>query len=222
MKNIVVLEDHPDVQQWVVQICKRVFPEGMVTAISTVSEVHSLNIGETDLMMVDLNLPDGRGDSVICYAKTKKPSVQCIVLTSFDDDEYLFSALKAGANGYLLKDQQEDELVSMLQGIVSDRPALSPLIAMKLLNQFHTIHQLGGQQFELPDDEGIEANLLHLTPRESEVLRMIAKGYSVKESAKLLDISHHTVSGYIKEIYRKLHVNSRAEAASLATRLGLS
>ncbi len=129
--------------------------------------------------------------------------------------------MKAGANGYLLKDQQEDELVAMLQGIVSDRPALSPLIAMKLLNQFHTINPLEGHRPDLNDAE-IEANLLHLTPRESEVLRLIAKGYSVKESAKLMDISHHTVSGYIKEIYRKLHVNSRAEAASLATRLGLN
>ena len=221
MKNIVVLEDHPDVQQWVVKLCKRVFPDAVVVGISTVSEVHALDICKTDLMMVDLNLPDGRGDSVISYIKARKASVQCIVLTSFDDDDYLFSALKAGANGYLLKDQQEDELVAMLQGIVSDRPALSPLIALKLLNQFHTTNPLEGHRPDLNDEE-IEANLLHLTPRESEVLRLIAKGYSVKESAKLMDISHHTVSGYIKEIYRKLHVNSRAEAASLATRLGLN
>jgi DNA-binding NarL/FixJ family response regulator len=131
------------------------------------------------------------------------------VLTSFDDDEYLFSALKAGANGYLLKDQNEDELISMLEGILSGKPALSPLVAIKLMQQFQK------------QDQASKSALLELTPREHEALTMIAKGFSVKESAKLMNISHHTVSGYIKEIYRKLHVNSRAEAAAFATRLGI-
>lgn len=210
MKNIIILEDHPDVQQWVIQLCKRVFPNAELTVTSTISEVLALKDHPADLVMVDLNLPDGRGDAIINHFKILNPSIQCIVLTSFDDDEYLFSALKAGANGYLLKDQNEDELISMLEGILSGKPALSPLVAIKLMKQFQL------------ENQSQEAVLLELTPRESEALAMIAKGYSVKESARLMDISHHTVSGYIKEIYRKLHVNSRAEAAALATRLGLN
>lgn len=209
MKNILILEDHPDIQKWVIQLCKRVFPRACITVTSTLAEVMALKDHPADLVMVDLNLPDGRGDTIIHHLKILNPSVQCVVLTSFDDDEHLFSALKAGANGYLLKDQNEDELISMLQGILSGRPALSPLVAIKLMKQF----QLA--------DQPKEAVLLELTPRESETLMMIAKGFSVKESARHMNISHHTVSGYIKEIYRKLHVNSRAEAAALATRLGL-
>jgi DNA-binding NarL/FixJ family response regulator len=210
VKNIIILEDHPDVQQWVIQLCKRVFPEAHLTVTSTISEATALKDQAVDLVLVDLNLPDGRGDSVIHHFKILNPSIQCIVLTSFDDDEYLFSALKAGATGYLLKDQNEDELINMLQGILSGKPALSPLVAIKLMKQFRL------------ENESKESMLLELTPREHEALKMIARGYSVKESAKLMNISHHTVSGYIKEIYRKLHVNSRAEAAALATRMGLN
>ena len=97
----------------------------------------------------------------------------------------------------------------MLEGILSGKPALSPLVAIKLMQQFQK------------QDQASKSALLELTPREHEALTMIAKGFSVKESAKLMNISHHTVSGYIKEIYRKLHVNSRAEAAAFATRLGI-
>lgn len=210
MKNIIILEDHHEIQQWVIQLCTKVFPETVLTVTSTISEAIALKDHPADLIMVDLNLPDGRGDAVIQHFKILNPNIQCIVLTSFDDDEYLFSALKAGANGYLLKDQNEEELIGMLQGILSGKPALSPLVALKLMKQFQAENQTK------------EAALLELTPRESEALTMIAKGYSVKESARLMEISHHTVSGYIKEIYRKLHVNSRAEAAALATRLGIS
>jgi DNA-binding NarL/FixJ family response regulator len=210
VKNIIILEDHHEIQQWVIQLCTKVFPEAVLTVTSTISEAIALKDHPADLIMVDLNLPDGRGDAVIQHFKILNPNIQCIVLTSFDDDEYLFSALKAGANGYLLKDQNEEELIGMLQGILSGKPALSPLVALKLMKQFQAENQTK------------EAALLELTPRESEALTMIAKGYSVKESARLMEISHHTVSGYIKEIYRKLHVNSRAEAAALATRLGIS
>lgn len=209
MNNILILEDHPDIQLWVEALCKRVFPCASIKVTSTIAEIIALNDYPADLVMVDLNLPDGRGDKAIRHLKILNPNVQCVVLTSFDDDEYLFAALKAGANGYLLKDQNEEELITMLQGILAGKPALSPLVAMKLMQQF---------QHKKPIED---ASLLELTPRESEALMMIAKGYSVKESARLMNISHHTVSGYIKEIYRKLHVNSRAEAAALATRLGV-
>lgn len=210
MKDIIILEDHHEIQQWVIQLCKKVFPDASLTVTSSISEVLSLKDHPAELILVDLNLPDGRGDTVIQHFKILNPNIQCIVLTSFDDDEHLFSALKAGANGYLLKDQNEDELLSMLQGIISGKPALSPLVALKLMQQFQV------------KEKSKESMLLELTPRENEALMMIAKGYSVKESARLMNISHHTVSGYIKEIYRKLHVNSRAEAAALATRLGVN
>ena len=210
MKDIIILEDHHEIHQWVIQLCKKVFPDASLTVTSSISEVLSLKDHPAELILVDLNLPDGRGDTVIQHFKILNPNIQCIVLTSFDDDEHLFSALKAGANGYLLKDQNEDELLSMLQGIISGKPALSPLVALKLMQQFQV------------KEKSKESMLLELTPRENEALMMIAKGYSVKESARLMNISHHTVSGYIKEIYRKLHVNSRAEAAALATRLGVN
>ena len=178
MNNILILEDHPDIQLWVEALCKRVFPCASIKVTSTIAEIIALNDYPADLVMVDLNLPDGRGDKAIRHLKILNPNVQCVVLTSFDDDEYLFAALKAGANGYLLKDQNEEELITMLQGILAGKPALSPLVAMKLMQQF---------QHKKPIED---ASLLELTPRESEALMMIAKGYSVKESARLMNISH--------------------------------
>lgn len=205
-----MLEDHPNIQQWVIKLCRKVFPHAVINAAGTVAEAVKAIDSKPDLLMADLNLPDGRGDTVIAKFKANNKATHCVVLTSFDDDNHLFSALKAGADGYLLKDQDDDELTEMLKGILIGKPPLSPLIAMKLMQQFKV------------DDPQDKADLLLLTPRENETLTMIAKGFSVKESAKFMGISHHTVSGYIKEIYRKLHVNSRAEAAALATKMGLS
>lgn len=210
LNKILILEDHPDVQCWVIQMCQAAFPRAEIKAVTKISDAIDLIHFMPDLLMADLNLPDGRGDYVISKFKAFRHEIACVVLTSFDDDEHLFSALKAGADGYLLKDQEESELLKMLKGIIKGSPPLSPNIALKLMHQF--------QPSELmPMNE-----LLALSSREKETLSFISKGYSAKETARFMDISPHTVSGYIKEIYRKLHINSRAEAASFALKYGLS
>jgi DNA-binding NarL/FixJ family response regulator len=138
--------------------------------------------------------------------KSQYPAALCVVTTIFDDAEHLLSALRAGADGYLLKDETEDEFIRQLAGILEGRPPLSASIARALLAQF----QPGKQEQEAT-----------LTQRETEILTFTAKGLSVKHAAELLGISYYTAAGYLKDVYRKLQVNSRAEATIKAMNLGL-
>jgi len=158
-----------------------------------------------DLALVDLGLPDGSGIDIIRAIKRQRPQSYCVVTTIFDDSDHLFSALHAGADGYLLKDELEQEFVHHLRGILEGRPPLSAAIARKVLSVFRPVA-----------DETVR-----LAPREEQVLTLIARGYSVRKVGEMLGISQHTVAGYLKTIYQKLQVNSRAEATLRAVDLGL-
>lgn len=160
-----------------------------------------------DLALVDLHLPDGSGIDVIRAILAGHPDCVTVVATIFDDDEHLFPALQAGAQGYLLKDQETAMLAAQLRGIGDGHPPLSPAIARRLLGYFQSPR--------------IEADATGLAARETEVLRHLAHGIRVAEIARLMGISHHTAAGYVKSIYRKLSISSRAEAALRAARLGL-
>ncbi len=159
-----------------------------------------------DLALIDLSLPDGSGVTLIEEINRRAPGTVCIVVTIFDNDLHLIPALRAGAQGYLLKDQSWQQIAQLLLGITEGRPPLSPAIARRLLAHFRP----QPQQFIAP-----------LTERETEVLALIAKGMTMAEAARLLGISPNTVAGYVKKIYRKLQVSSRAEAALTAHNLGL-
>jgi len=150
-------------------------------------------------------LPDGSGLEVIRRIAETAPETVVVVSSVFADDEHVFPALRAGARGYVLKDQSTEDLVPLLRGIVSGQPPLSPAITRRLLSFFGPA----------------EPNADTLTPREVEVLTLIAKGLANAKVAAVLGISPHTASGYVKEIYRKLSVSSRAEATLEAARRGI-
>ena len=149
----------------------------------------------------------------------------------YSDDDHLFPALQCGADGYLLKEDRFEVLVEELQKIVRGQPPLSPAIARRLLTHFRH----GGGDVHAPDSGfappsfntsrpvPIEKPLDHerLTPRESEVLTYLSKGFTIKEIASLMGIKWFTVNDHIKSIYKKLNVSSRAEAAVLASKQGL-
>lgn len=209
MKRILVLEDHPSVQEWVCSLLNAIFPNAMIhTAHSLESCEPHLGL-HPQLIMVDLNLPDGKGQELIARVKASMPETRCVVLTSFDDDESLFSSLRVGADGYLLKDQPESELKSCLQGIIDGKPPLSPAVAQRMM------------QFFQPAEQATHSDFERLAPREQETLKLISRGYTVKETAKAMELSPHTVNGYIKEAYRKLKIHSRAEAARFVMEQGL-
>lgn len=153
-------------------------------------------------------MPDGSGIDFIGELTGAQPDAYCIVTTIFDDDAHIFSALKAGAQGYLLKEQSTDRLVTQLRGIAQGEPPLSPAIARRMLRHFQT-----------PDSNHADPPV-KLSGREREVLMLVAKSYSRAEIADLLGITTNTTAGYIKTLYQKLNVSTRAEAALEAVRLG--
>ena len=199
-----VVDDLADVRAWLAEALGAAFPGIEVDAVASLAEAMARIEPPPQIALVDLGLPDGSGTQLIEALQKRGAGTLCIVATVFDDDAHLFPALRAGAQGYVLKDRDRDALAGMLRGIASGQPPLSSSIARRLLRHFQPMPQQAD-----------------LTPRETEVLRLTAKGLTLNEVAEALAISRHTVSGYLKDIYRKLSVGTRAEAALEAARRGL-
>lgn len=208
MQTGFILEDLPESQVWLSEALTQSFPGIAIdTAFSLGEAREKLQAGAMpDIALIDLGLPDGSGVELIEYIQRHSPATLCIVASIYHDDGHIFPALRAGARGYLLKDQPIAAIVAALTGIAGGQPPLSPAIARRMLSFFQP-----GPALPTPT----------LTERETDVLRLISKGMTQAETGRLLGISQHTVSGYVKELYRKLNVNSRAEAALLARDMGL-
>jgi DNA-binding NarL/FixJ family response regulator len=209
-RNAFILEDLPESQRWLGQALGQAFPGIVARTASSVREALRQLDGDLnpDIALVDLGLPDGSGVSVIEAIKKAQPDCICVVTSIYNDDAHVFPALRAGATGYLLKDQPVEVIVRALRGIADGTPPISPAIARRMLAFFQPNQGAAHTQFQL-------------TERETEVLRILAKGLTQSECARLLQLSPHTVSGYVKDLYRKLNVCSRAEAALVARELGL-
>ena len=212
MKTILLLEDLPEIRAWLKALVLQVFPDGQISESARVSDALSLvSAVKFDLALVDLGLPDGSGVAVVEKLRDTQADCQSVIVTIHDDDEHLFPALQAGAFGYILKEQARELITEQLQRISQGEPPLSPSIARRVIAYFAA--QAKPQQPDLLPH-------LALTERESEVLR-VAKGFTLPEIGVQLGLSRHTIADYVKQIYRKLNVSSRAEAALEAQRLGL-
>lgn len=211
-QHVLILEDLIEVNQWMKESVLSVFPHVVIeTAFDLQQARRALTSRHYDLALIDLSLPDGKGLEIIDWLHEHSPQTISIVVTIFEDDAYLFEAICHGAHGYLLKDLTEDVFQQHLRQLAYGIPAFSPAMTQKMLQyvkRHETIRQC--KQTELP-----------VTLREKQVLILLAKGLQSPEIAEQLQISQHTVISYIKGIYRKLHISSRAEAALLAQQYGL-
>lgn len=210
MKSGLVVEDLPATRRWLGEALAAAFPGIAVQSAATRAGGLAL-LGATafDVALVDIDLPDGSGVDVIAALRERMPRTVTIVTTIFDDDAHVFPAMLAGARGYLLKEQPREQFIAGLQGILRGEPPLSPAIARRMISHFNA----AGLAARGED--------VALTARETEVLRLVAKGLTRGEIAEQLGLSRHTIVDYIKSLYRKLNVSSRAEAAVEATRRGL-
>ncbi len=215
MKTILLLEDLPEIRVWLRKLVLQVFPGATISESSRVQDALALVAGvKFDLALVDLGLPDGSGVDVVTKLRDMQPDAQSVVVTIHDDDEHLFPALQAGAFGYILKEQARELITEQLQRISQGEPPLSPSIARRVMAYFSAKAK--------PQAQSANAMpVVNLTDRESEVLLRVAKGYTLPEIGVQLGLSRHTIADYVKQIYRKLNVSSRAEAALEAQRLGL-
>jgi DNA-binding NarL/FixJ family response regulator len=242
--KVLILEDNPVARSFLCRVVRESFSdviniteagdlEGARRHIAMAGGASGMHgVDPFKLILVDLELPDGNGMDLLSelahYPATK------IVTTLYSDDDHLFPALQRGADGYLLKEDRFEVLVEELQKIVRGQPPLSPAIARRLLTHFRhgdsgnggapsaAFTSLGGFTASKPvplTDKPMDHE--RLTPRESEVLTYLSKGFTIKEIANLMGIKWFTVNDHIKSIYKKLNVSSRAEAAVLASKQGL-
>ena len=212
MKNILLLEDLPEIRTWLKALVTQVFTSAQIVECARVHDaLAQVSAQKFDLALIDLGLPDGSGVDVVSGLRESQPEALSVIVTIHDDDEHLFPALQAGAYGYILKEQSRELITEQLQRISQGEPPLSPSIARKVIAYFAA--QAKPQANALPH--------VQLTERESEVLLRVAKGFTLPEIGVQLGLSRHTIADYVKQIYRKLNVSSRAEAALEAQRLGL-
>lgn len=204
-----IVEDLEEPREWLAELLPTALPS--IVQIDTAENLRQaftcLASKRYDLAIVDWHLPDGTSEALIQQITAEHPETMVVVATIHDDDSHVFPALRAGATGYILKSQPRSVVIAQLRGIEVGDPALSPSIAMRVLKHFNQ---------GLP-----KKDVVHLAARELDVLRLIGKGYKAPEVGKILGITAHTVSGYIRDIYRKLEISSRAEATMEAARRGL-
>ncbi len=171
-----------------------------------------------DVALMDLEMPNMDGVDAIAIGSSFFPLVKFVVLTIFDDEDKIFKAIKAGAFGYLLKDESAENLTDMLwQMHESGAGPISPGIAHKILQMVQK-NQLTLLQ---KPSASLQKNFFDLTQRESEILQLLVQGLLYKEIGAHLNISPNTAKKHVMNIYQKLHVNSRAQALHLAYQKGM-
>jgi len=172
-----------------------------VGAYATAEEaLRDLPAQKPDVVLMDINLPGMNGIQCVARLKERLPKTQVVMLTTYDQGDLIFDSLRAGANGYLLKNMPREELVAAMEQVHAGGAPMSLQIARKVIDHFHRAPRHASE-------------LEQLTNRERDILRLLAKGYLYKEIAAELGISMSTVRTHVSAVYEKLHVQSRTEAA---------
>lgn len=172
------------------------------------SAVEKLPLEKPEVVLMDINLPGMSGIECVRQLKVKLPETQFVMLTVYEDSDHIFQALAAGASGYLLKRVSRQQLLDALRDVHAGGSPMSSGIARKIV-----------QSFQVTPSEAASAS--KLSQREQEVLALLARGYAGKEVADALKISVTTVSTYVRRIYEKLHVHSRAQAVATYGKVNL-
>jgi DNA-binding NarL/FixJ family response regulator len=163
-----------------------------------------------DVVLMDVRMPRINGIEAARRIRQDNPGTKVVMLTVSDDEEDLYEAVKAGANGYLLKEISVEEVAKAIRVVVQGQSLISPTMASKLLTEFNNLAKKAEERQQYPTPT--------LTTRELEVLKLVAKGMSNREIADALYISENTVKNHVRNILEKLHLHSRMEAVIYAVR----
>jgi two-component system NarL family response regulator len=172
-----------------------------------------------DLILMDLRMPNCDGITATRLIKAEQPDAKIVILTTSDEDQDLFESIKTGATGYLLKNMGGRDLIESLNGLEQGFPPFSPGLAAKIMAEFAKQTGGDGEPQEAPKKETQEApGQSYLTPRQHEVLDLVAQGFSYKEVGGKLGLSTRTVKYHMREIIQHLHLKNRAQAMAFAAR----
>jgi DNA-binding NarL/FixJ family response regulator len=206
MLKILIADDHQIVRRGLQMTIDAEKDMRMAAETSNGTQVLELvKKHKPDVVLLDLQMPEMDGVDALKQLRVEFPVLPVLILTTFSDDAHVYAALRAGASGFLLKEMNGDDLVSAIRGAAQGKPQLHPDIARRLMSRT-----------PMPDDP-----FESLTEREHDILKLLARGLSNKEIASQLILSEMTVKGYVSDMFAKLGVNDRTQAALMAVRFGL-
>jgi RNA polymerase sigma factor (sigma-70 family) len=211
--KLILVDDHPVFREGLRQVLEARKTLRVIAAVGGGEELWKAikAHGRPQAILMDVEMPGDNGIELAKQVHERYPEVRVVMLTAFSDSERVFAALKAGAVGYLLKNASPDEIRQTVERAAAGEPMLSGEIAGRVLREFERER----------DEEHYREQLAGLTPREEEILKLLATGESNREIGRRLFISEQTVKNHVASIFKKLQVNDRTKAALLAVRLGL-
>lgn len=215
--HVAIVEDDPDFSNALSLVVQHSADMQLVGRAGTQAEGLALLSGPpADVLLVDLGLPDGSGIAVIRAAAQQWPSCSIMVSTNFGDETHVMRSIEAGAAGYLLKDSSPSRMSDEIRSLANGGSPISPIIARQVLARFRNTPAAPPASSNAGEDSAAL-----LSQREKEVLDYITKGFTVHEIAGLMQLSHFTVRTFVRRIYSKLKVSSKAEAIFEARTQGL-
>ena len=204
--RVVLADDHAVVRKGTREFLEE---EGDIEVVAEASDGEEakalIRHHQPDVAILDIRMPKATGIEVTRWIRAEMPTLRVLILTAYDDDPFVMSALQAGANGYVLKTADVDELIAAVRAVYSGQSALDSVVTQKLMRL------LASKPSQLIEP---------LTPRERQVLTLAAQGLTNRGIGRQLGISGRTVQGHLANIYGKLQVGSRTEAVTKALQLG--
>jgi DNA-binding NarL/FixJ family response regulator len=207
--RVAIIEDDPHMRQRLEAVVASAEDMALAATAANFAEGEALvETGGYEVLLCDLGLPDGSGVDLIRREAGKGRDTDILVITLFADQAKVLETIRAGARGYLLKDERTEDCVTAIRDIRRGGSPISPIIARQLLAQVR------------PEAAPAPAPVSPLSEREREVLNLLSRGLSYAETADILGVTANTIATHVKSIYRKLEVNSRAEAVFEASAQG--
>ena len=234
--RVLVVEDDPQTREFFSGSVSRCAELRLAASVGTVAEAKAWlddNANTVDVLLTDLGLPDGSGLEVIRHARRLNPACEPLVISMFGDEDNVLASIEAGALGYIHKDSTPDDIAQTILDMRAGASPISPMIARRVLSKYQSDRRQTNRvlapvlswsiaiKSEATEDGEAKSQRGLLSPREQEVLALIARGFSYAEIARLQGLSVHTVQTHIKNLYGKLSVHSKSEAVFEATRMGL-
>jgi DNA-binding NarL/FixJ family response regulator len=234
--RVLVVEDDPQTREFFSGSVSRCAELLLAASVGTVAEAKAWlddSANTVDVLLTDLGLPDGSGLEVIRHATRLNPACEPLVISMFGDEDNVLASIEAGALGYIHKDSTPDDIAQTILDMRAGASPISPMIARRVLSKYQSDRRQTNRVLapvlpasiaiknEATEDGEAKSQRGLLSPREQEVLALIARGFSYTEIARLQGLSVHTVQTHIKNLYGKLSVHSKSEAVFEATRMGL-